>query len=157
MVDFNSRVGGSIPLVWSYFAEFQPKDKRGGVLSVLATFWMGGNVVVAGLAWIIIPHTMTWPSWRLFTLICSVPSLLTGLTFIILPESPKFLLTQGKHDQALTILKNIYSSNTGSDMETFSVDTLEMEEETSSVDDEKKSFLQVATKVSKLKKFNKIN
>ena len=51
-----SRVGGSIPLVWTYFAEFQPAARRGGALSVLATFWMVGNVVVAGLAWAIIPH-----------------------------------------------------------------------------------------------------
>ena len=64
-------VGGSIPLVSTYFAEFQPCDKRGGALSILATFWMVGNVVVAAMAWIIIPHNMTWASWRLFTLVCA--------------------------------------------------------------------------------------
>ena len=42
--------------MWTYFAEFQPAARRGGALSVLATFWMVGNVVVAGLAWAIIPH-----------------------------------------------------------------------------------------------------
>jgi hypothetical protein len=34
------RVGGSIPVVWTYFAEFQPANRRGGALSFLATFWM---------------------------------------------------------------------------------------------------------------------
>ena len=34
------RVGGSIPVVWTYFAEFQPAKYRGGALSFLASFWM---------------------------------------------------------------------------------------------------------------------
>ena len=48
-------VGGSIPLVWTYFVEFQPRARRGAMVSALATFWMVGNITVAALAWIIIP------------------------------------------------------------------------------------------------------
>ena len=100
--------------MWTYFAEFQPAARRGGALSVLATFWMVGNVVVAGLAWAIIPHQvrhtalqdglstalaasvmqLSWASWRLFTLACAVPSLLVTVTFVFMPESPKFLVCQ---------------------------------------------------------------
>ena len=36
--------------MWAYFGEFQPKSKRGAMLSCLATFWMVGNVTVAGNA-----------------------------------------------------------------------------------------------------------
>lgn len=42
-------------MIWSYFAEFQPKKKRGAMLSFMAAFWTLGNLFVAGLAWIIIP------------------------------------------------------------------------------------------------------
>ena len=45
----NFSVGGSIPIVWAYFGEFQPKSKRGMMLCCLATFWMIGNVTVAGI------------------------------------------------------------------------------------------------------------
>lgn len=45
---WNSRIGGSIPVTWSYYAEFQPKSKRGAMLSFLASFWMVGNLLVAG-------------------------------------------------------------------------------------------------------------
>lgn len=48
-------LGGSGPVIWSYFAEFQPKKKRGAMLSFMAAFWTLGNLFVAGLAWIIIP------------------------------------------------------------------------------------------------------
>ena len=36
-------VGGSIPVVWSYYAEFQPSSRRGAALSVLASFWRWGT------------------------------------------------------------------------------------------------------------------
>ena len=42
------RVGGSIPLVWAYMSEFQPSSRRGRALSVVASFWMIGNITVAG-------------------------------------------------------------------------------------------------------------
>ena len=65
-------VGGSIPVVWTYYAEFQPSSRRGAALSILASFWMIGNLTVAGSAWLIIPHEMGWTdpaafqynSWR---------------------------------------------------------------------------------------------
>lgn len=48
-------LGGSGPVIWSYFAEFQPKSRRGSMLSFMAAFWTIGNLFVAGLAWLIIP------------------------------------------------------------------------------------------------------
>ena len=75
------RVGGSIPVVWTYFGEFQPPNKRGMMLSLLATFWMVGNVVVAVLAWMVIPRDLginegpfLYNSWRIFTFLCAVPA-----------------------------------------------------------------------------------
>lgn len=48
-------MGGSGPVIWSYFAEFQPKSRRGSMLSFMAAFWTLGNLFVAGLAWLVIP------------------------------------------------------------------------------------------------------
>jgi len=41
-------VGGSIPVIFSYFTEFLPKHRRGAMISALATFWMMGNIIAAG-------------------------------------------------------------------------------------------------------------
>ena len=55
----------------------------------------------AGLAWLVIPSTwahfslgtMDFKSWRLFVVLCSVPSLTSALLFrLLMPESPKFLM-----------------------------------------------------------------
>lgn len=35
-------------MIFSYFTEFQPKDRRGKMISALATFWMFGNIIAAG-------------------------------------------------------------------------------------------------------------
>ena len=59
---FHHRVGGSIPIVWAYFGEFQPKSKRGMMLSCLATFWMVGNVTVAGIICYI--NSLSWNTWN---------------------------------------------------------------------------------------------
>jgi len=41
-------VGGSLPVIFSYFSEFQAKNRRGLVVSLLASFWMCGTIVAAG-------------------------------------------------------------------------------------------------------------
>lgn len=55
----------------------------------------------AGLAWLVIPRTwahfsvgsLDFQSWRLFVVLCSVPSLTSALLFrLLMPESPKFLM-----------------------------------------------------------------
>lgn len=42
------RVGGSVPVIFSYFSEFMPRLRRGAMVSCLATFWMTGNILAAG-------------------------------------------------------------------------------------------------------------
>ncbi|XP_041374930.1 synaptic vesicle glycoprotein 2C-like [Gigantopelta aegis] len=114
-------VGGSIPVIFSYFVEFQPKDRRGTMISVLATFWMGGNIMAAGLAWIVIPHKtlgyfhpdFIYNSWRIFVALCTIPSLTSAAAFVLMPESPKYLLTIGKHKEAIAVLSQVFHKNGG--------------------------------------------
>ena len=96
---FFCSVGGSIPVVFSYVAEFMPKQHRGKMISVVAFFWMCGNIVAAALAWIVIPRDwghrsehFDYSSWRIFIVVCTLPSLTSAVFFALLPESPKFLI-----------------------------------------------------------------
>ena len=123
------RVGGSIPLVWTYFAEFQPSSKRGAALSVLASFWMIGNITVAALAWIVIPTQTveevklsdSFSSWRIFAIISAVPALLVAISMVWMPDSPKFLVIKRQNHRALKVLANVYKINTGRPTSTFPV------------------------------------
>ncbi|KAJ8930446.1 hypothetical protein NQ314_016773 [Rhamnusium bicolor] len=139
-------LGGSGPVIWSYFAEFQPKSKRGSMLSFMAAFWTLGNLFVAGLAWLIIPHQelgyrnqyFVYNSWRIFLLICAVPSFIVAVLLFFLPESPKFLLSQGRSEEAIAIFKHIYHINTGNDAEDYPVKHLIYEEEELTVEEKAK-------------------
>ncbi|KAJ8975818.1 hypothetical protein NQ317_013749 [Molorchus minor] len=128
--------GAAGPVIWSYFAEFQPKSKRGSMLSFMAAFWTLGNLFVAGLAMLIIPHDIgivtpifTYNSWRIFLLICAFPSFIVAALLCFLPESPKFLLSQGKSEEAIAIFRHIYHINTGKSSDDYPVKHLIYEEE----------------------------
>ncbi|CAL8260736.1 unnamed protein product [Merluccius merluccius] len=113
-------VGGSIPVIFSYFSEFLPRLRRGAMISALATFWMAGNILAAGLAWWVIPASwahvalgpLTMQSWRVFVVLCSVPSLSSALIFsLMMPESPKFLMEAGREEEALHVFRVMFAVN----------------------------------------------
>ncbi|XP_030630226.1 synaptic vesicle glycoprotein 2B [Chanos chanos] len=123
-------VGGSIPVIFSYFSEFQPRLRRGAMISALATFWMAGNILAAGLAWAVIPQTslkfelgwLDFQSWRLFVVLCSVPSLSSALLFALaMPESPKFLMETGQKTEALRVYQKMFELNHRGSIKTFPV------------------------------------
>lgn len=79
-------------------------------------------ICISGVARIIIPLTFKieneyflFKSWNLFVIICSLPSIILAYLLMKLPESPKFLLTQGKHDETLDCLRFVYRWNNKSD------------------------------------------
>lgn len=49
-------IGGTVPIVYSYFSEFLQMDKRGEHLSWLCMFWMIGGIYASFTAWGIIPR-----------------------------------------------------------------------------------------------------
>ncbi|XP_045608814.2 synaptic vesicle glycoprotein 2B isoform X1 [Procambarus clarkii] len=111
-------VGGSIPLVWAYISEFQPANKRGGALSVIAAFWMVGNILVAVFAVAIIPYdigfvspSFSYNSWRIFLTVCALPAFITAILMLWLPESPMYLLLRGRHDETIAVLQEIFAQN----------------------------------------------
>jgi len=79
---------------------------------------MNTYIYISGVAWIIIPQTFKiengyflFKSWNLFIIICSFPSIILAFLLMKMPESPKFLLAQGKHDETLDCMKFIYKWN----------------------------------------------
>ncbi|XP_029951656.1 synaptic vesicle glycoprotein 2B-like [Salarias fasciatus] len=121
-------VGGSIPVIFSYFSEFMPRLRRGAMISALATFWMAGNILAAGLAWMVIPASwahfsvfqLHFQSWRLFVLLCPVPSITSALLFrLLMPESPKFLMEVGREKEAVHVFRLMFGLNTRRKEKTF--------------------------------------
>uniref|UniRef100_A0A673LFZ5 Synaptic vesicle glycoprotein 2Ba n=1 Tax=Sinocyclocheilus rhinocerous TaxID=307959 RepID=A0A673LFZ5_9TELE len=107
-------IGGSVPVVYTYYAEFLQMDKRGEHLSWLCLFWMLGGLYASFTAWGIIPHygwgfsmgtEFQFHSWRVFVLVCFLPSVAALAGLVFMPESPRFLL------EAWMILKQVHDTN----------------------------------------------
>lgn len=77
---------------------------------------------------IVIPFIeMNYSIWRIFLLLCSSLSGLVAILLLFLPESPKFLLAQERHDDALKVLANIYRRNKNTDS-VYPVDKIFLDE-----------------------------
>ena len=92
-------VGGSLPIIFPYIAEFTLNKFRGPYLSVQSFSWSLGRLACGGLAWAMLPRggggvTLghLGSSWRSFIAVSSLPALFGALLYFFLPESPRFLL-----------------------------------------------------------------
>ncbi|XP_051898445.1 synaptic vesicle glycoprotein 2C isoform X2 [Pristis pectinata] len=126
-------VGGSLPVIFSYFSEFQPQHRRGCMVSALATFWMAGNILAAGFAWLVIPSTslsfqlgsLHFRTWRIFVVLCSLPSLTSALVYAVwMPESPKYLMETRQEGEALRVFQWMFWWNHRRTARSFSVHRL---------------------------------
>ncbi|KAM4051626.1 synaptic vesicle glycoprotein 2C [Anomaloglossus baeobatrachus] len=113
-------IGGALPTAFSYFSEVLAREKRGEHLSWLCMFWMIGGIYASAMAWAIIPHygwsfsmgsAYQFHSWRVFVIVCALPCVSAVVALTFMPESPRFLLETGKHDEAWMILKQIHDTN----------------------------------------------
>lgn len=99
----------------------------------MATFVALGNMYLPGLAWVILPQdwsvvipyiNLLFRPWRLLALVYPLPSLLAALLISFLPESPKYLLTRGKHEEVIVILTKIFCINSGKKADDYVVSSI---------------------------------
>lgn len=142
-------MSGSSAVVYAYVGEFHDNVYRPKVVSWLATFVAFGNMIIPGFAWMILPLELNieipfleivFRSWRLLVLTYGSPSIIAAICIYLLPESPKYLLTQGYKEEALNILKKMYSINTGNDEDTFPVSDIELHEISAGIDKKKEGI-----------------
>jgi MFS transporter, putative metabolite:H+ symporter len=100
-------VGGTLPVDYAIFAEYLPARKRGRYLVLLESFWALGTIAVAGLAWLIVPTL----GWRPLLAVSAVPGLLIIFIRRSIPESPRFLLVNGRAEEARQVLERVAREN----------------------------------------------
>ncbi|KOB70227.1 putative SV2-like protein 1, partial [Operophtera brumata] len=67
---------------------------------------------------------ITYRSWRLLALVMAVPCAATAGLLQLFHESPKFLASRGRYEDALHVLKRIYACNTGCHADSFPIKKL---------------------------------
>ncbi|MGD8969517.1 MAG: MFS transporter [Anaerolineae bacterium] len=118
-------VGGTLPVDYAVFSEYLPKRNRGRYLVLLESFWAVGTIVVAGLAWLILPAAPN-VGWRILLAVSALPGALVFFIRRHIPESPRYLLIEGREEEARRVLQQVARENG----KTLNIDRLEVQERT---------------------------
>ncbi|XP_062706686.1 synaptic vesicle glycoprotein 2C-like [Aedes albopictus] len=104
-----------------YLGEFCPANRRGQMIGYACAIGGLGFGYVAVFGWwilsyewtIVVTDSFTIRPWRLLFLVNTLPGFVSGLVFCLYPETPKFLLSQGKPEEALNTLRWVHKQNKG--------------------------------------------
>jgi len=102
-------MGGTLPVDYSIMAEYLPTKDRGRYLVYLESFWALGTISAALLAWLFVPN-FTF-GWRLLIGASAILGLLGFWIRRTVPESPRYLLVNGRADEARTVLQRVAEMN----------------------------------------------
>ena len=89
-------------MMFSYVSEFFTEKKRGPVIVILASCWQPGIIFTALLALALLGSSAEGTvnfylgslhivNWRIFLMICTIPSFVSAVSLIFMPETPTFL------------------------------------------------------------------
>ncbi|XP_056644681.1 synaptic vesicle glycoprotein 2B-like [Diorhabda sublineata] len=125
-------LNGPYSATTSHITEFHSSKYRGTVHMIRGTFFSVINLCLPIMAWGILPRQINisvfgyfvLKSWNVFMLVCASFPIISGLLYMFLPESPKFLMTMGKNREALAVMQNVYAVNSRKTKEDFPVKTL---------------------------------
>jgi MFS transporter, putative metabolite:H+ symporter len=97
-------LGAEIPLAYAYAAEFSPRRSRGSVMAFLNL--VGGNLPfpLAILFSLAFRETI---GWRGIFVVIGICALIVFIFRISLPESPRWLVANGRVSEALDVLKRM--------------------------------------------------
>jgi len=96
-------LGAEIVVGYSTLTEFVPPKTRGRWLSMMAFLTVTGFPVTALLGYLIIPNF----GWRPMFIIAGIGSLIVWYLRKNLPESPRWLESQGRNDEAEALMQSI--------------------------------------------------
>jgi len=96
-------LGGELPVASTLVSEFSPARRRGTMIVVLESFWAYGWVLAALIGYLVIPVY----GWRVAFLLGALPALYLLVLRRGIPESPRFLLSQGRADEAEDVVRLI--------------------------------------------------
>jgi len=92
---------GGCTVAWDFLSETMPPESKGKCMLVIALVACFGDLLVAGLAWAFLDEY----GWHFLAAVCAVPSMICFLLLFTISESPRWLIAQGKYQEAKKALE----------------------------------------------------
>jgi MFS family permease len=129
LIAFRTIVGvgiGGLTVPMDACAELIPTNCRGKILAMLGLSWQVGQYFTIFCAWLILgsigdsEKEWTAYAWKVFVGATAVPTLLALVAgWWTVPESPRWLLAKGRHEEAIQILREVAKRNGRDILELF--------------------------------------
>ncbi|MGX9295623.1 sugar porter family MFS transporter [Tsukamurella paurometabola] len=130
-------VGGASVVVPVYLSELAPTERRGALSGrnelAIVVGQLLAFVINAIIAAVWPPLTDSNPDghpgvWRIMLAVCAVPAVCLFLGMLRMPESPRWYISKGRHDEALAVLMQVRTEDRAR-AEMAEVEQLAQEEE----------------------------
>jgi MFS transporter, putative metabolite:H+ symporter len=96
-------IGGEVPVAITYIAELSRTERRGRFLLLYELVFPIGLVAAVLVGALVVPHI----GWQWLFVIGAIPALLVVFMQRMLPESPRWLATKGRHAEADAVVSMI--------------------------------------------------
>lgn len=95
-------LGGELPVASTLVSESVKAEERGRVVVLLESFWAGGWLIAAIIAYFVIPAEF-WPieGWRVALLITALPAFYAIYIRMKLPDSPQFRVKEESKNRSV--------------------------------------------------------
>ncbi|XP_034952155.1 synaptic vesicle glycoprotein 2B-like isoform X2 [Chelonus insularis] len=121
-------VSGPFSLLIPYVNDFQPASYRAKYSTWSGLLYNIGFIIPAVLAfnvtplpWSFVIFDKKYDAWRIYLLLCSIPSILGFVIMSFLPESPKCLMDNGYLPRAYDLFRRIYVVNNRAPADTYPI------------------------------------
>ena len=99
-----------------FIAEISPSKKR-GQLVLLNQFFVVTAIFLAFVVNYFLSQLFVDSSWRWMIGVEFIPASLFFILLLLIPESPRWLINQGRHEEALMVFKKIAAKNPEEEVE----------------------------------------
>jgi putative MFS transporter len=110
-------LGAEIAIVLPYITEFAPSGKRAPMITTATAGWLLALPVAALLGAVLVPSL----SWRSMFVVGAIPIIVALVMIWRLPESVRYLVRSGRHEQAAVVVDSLAGPASVADAATLPV------------------------------------